>query len=248
MHFPEAIYQYVIGWFDWDVTKLFSLPPAEEAERMVALMGGKKKVIAEARKALEKQEFAWGAQVIQYAYLLEPADKEIRELKAELLRQMAYRATGSIARAFLLTEALTLEGKVSYPKLVPPSAEIIASSPITYVDYFRVRIDPRKSEETDKVIEFEFKDRGNQSVALHVRKGVAEFIAVPADYYKEPDFILELDGATWAGLYLNTVDLSEAIEEGKLNVSGDKEQLIEVFAMFDIFKPTMNYQIPPLED
>jgi alkyl sulfatase BDS1-like metallo-beta-lactamase superfamily hydrolase len=27
VHFPEAIYQYVIGWFDGDVTKLFSVAP-----------------------------------------------------------------------------------------------------------------------------------------------------------------------------------------------------------------------------
>jgi len=248
IHFPEAIYQYVIGWFDWDVTKLFAIGPKEEAERMVSLMGGKKKVIAEARKALKKEEFAWGAQVIQYAYLLEPTDKEIRALKAELLRQMGHRTTGSIARAFLLTEALTLEGKVSYPKLIPPSAEIISSSPTTYVDYYRVRIDPKKSEDTDKLIEFEFTDQGNQSVALHVRKGVAEFIAVPADYYKESDFSIELDAATWANLYLNSIDLAEAIEDGKVTVTGDKDQLLAIFAMFDKFNPSRNYQIPPLED
>ena len=248
VHFPEAIYQYVIGWFDGDVTKLFSLPPVEEAERMVTLMGGKKKVMAEASRALEKGEYAWGAQVIQYAYLLDPADREIRELKAELLRQMGYRTTGSIARAFLITEALTLEGKTSYPKLVPPSADIIASSPITYVDYFRVRIDPGKSEETDRVIAFEFTDRGNQSVALHIRKGVAEFIPVPEDHYKKPDFIVELDGATWAQLYLNALDLSKALDEGKLTLTGDRDQLLAVFDMFDKFSPSINYQIPPLED
>ena len=50
-------------------------------------------------------------EVITYAYLLDPTDKAVRQLKADLLRQMAYRTTGSIARAFLLTEALALEGK-----------------------------------------------------------------------------------------------------------------------------------------
>ena len=110
IHFPEAIYQYVIGWFDGDVTKLFKIAPRDEAERMVKLMGGKNKVVAAAQKALEEKEYAWGAQVIQYVYLLDPTDKAVRQLKADLLRQMGYRTTGSIARAFLLTEALTLEG------------------------------------------------------------------------------------------------------------------------------------------
>ncbi|WP_340112127.1 alkyl sulfatase dimerization domain-containing protein [Maribellus mangrovi] len=248
VHFPEAIYQYVIGWFDGDVTKLFAIPPTEEAERMVKLIGGQEKVIAEAKQALENNEFAWGAQIIQYAYLLEPTNTEIRSIKAELLRQMGYRTTGSIARAFLLTEALALEGKVNYPKLIPPSAEIIASSPTTFVDYYRVRIDPKKSEETDKVIEFEFTDKGNQSVALHIRKGVVEFIPTPADYYKKTDFTLKLDALTWAALYLNSVTLEEAIKKGKVVIDGDNKVLVSIWNMFDVFEPAKNYTIPPLED
>jgi len=248
VHFPEAIYQYVIGWFDGDVTKLFSIPPTEEAERMVKLIGGQEKVIAAAQQALENNEFAWGAQIIQYAYLLEPTDTEIRSIKAELLRQMGYRTTGSIARAFLLTEALALEGKVTYPKIIPPSAEVIASSPTTFVDYYRVRIDPKKSEETDKVIAFEFTDKGHQSVALHIRKGVVEFIPIPADYYKKSDFALKLDALTWADIYLNVKDIEETIEEGKVSITGDKNELVKLFSLFDVFKPTKNYSIPPLED
>lgn len=248
IHFPEAIYQYVIGWFDGDVTKLFSLAPKEEAERMVKLMGGKKKVLAAAKEALGNNEFAWGAQIVQYIYILEPTNKEIRELKAELLRQMAYRSTGSIARAFLLTEALTLEGKVTYPKLIPPSPEIIASSPTVFVDYYRVRIDPEKSENTDKVIEFEFTDKGNLAVALHVRKGVVEYIPTPSEYFKTTDYKIQLDTDTWAKLYLNSIELNDAIDNGEVEVSGDIKELAAVFDMFDVFNPVKNYTIPPLED
>jgi alkyl sulfatase BDS1-like metallo-beta-lactamase superfamily hydrolase len=61
----------------------------------------------------------------------------VRQLKADLLHQMAYRSTESIARAFLMREALALEGKVTIPRLIPSSPEIIAQSPDTFVDYFR---------------------------------------------------------------------------------------------------------------
>lgn len=248
VHFPEAIYQYVIGWFDGDVTKLFKISPNDEAKRMVALMGGKEKVINEAKSALEKSEYAWGAQVIQYAYLMDPKDKRIRQVKAELLRQMAYRTTGSIARAFLMTEALTLEGKVTYPKLVPPSAQIIAQSPESFVDYFRVRIDPKKSENTDKIIEFIFTDKGNKAVALHIRRGIAEYIPVPSDYYRKADYTLKLDSETWAELYLNSITLNDALAKGIVKVKGHDEEVKALFDMFDRFKPTKNYMIPPMED
>jgi hypothetical protein len=183
--------------------------PKDEAARMVLLMGGKDKVVSAAKSALDKKEFFWGAQVIQYVYLLEPENKEVRNLKAELLRQMAYRTTGSIARAFLMTEALALEGKVNYPKLMPPGVEIIAALPETFVNFFRVRIDPKKSENTDKVVEFVFTDKGNHAVALHVRRGIAEYIPVPADYFRESDFVLNLDSETWVGLYLSEMSLKD---------------------------------------
>lgn len=248
VHFPEAIYQYVIGWFDGDVTKLFKIAPKDEAVRMVSLLGGKEKVVGAAQKALDQKEYAWGAQVIQYAYLLDPTDPVVRQLKADLLRQMAYRATGSIARAFLLTEVLALESKVNYPKLIPPSKEIIAASPETFVNFFRVRIDPRKSENTDKVVEFVFTDKGHRAVALHVRRGIAEYVPVPADYYRKPDFVLNLDSETWAQLYLSAVSLTEAIDSGKADLQGNKGDMGEIFDLFDKLLPAKNYMVPPLED
>jgi alkyl sulfatase BDS1-like metallo-beta-lactamase superfamily hydrolase len=161
---------------------------------------------------------------------------------------MAYRTTGSIARAFLMTEALALEGKATYPKLIPPSSEIIAGSPETFVDFFRVRIDPKKSENTDKVVEFVFTDKGDHAVALHVRRGIAEYIPVPADYFRKSDYVLKLDSETWAGLYLSGVSLEDAIDSGKVQLKGDNGEMVKIFDMFDKFKPTKNFMVPPIED
>jgi alkyl sulfatase BDS1-like metallo-beta-lactamase superfamily hydrolase len=247
VHFPEAIYQYVIGWFDGDVTKLFRVPPKEEAGRLVELMGGKDKVAA-AGEALAANEYAWGTQLVQYVYLLDPKDRAVRQLKADLLRQMAHRTTGSIARAFLMSEALALEGKVEIPRLIPPSPAIIADAPDTFVDFYRVRIDPIKAQDTDKVIQFVFTDKDDRAVALHVRRGVAEFIPIPADYYREPDYTLRLQSEAWAVLYLSSTDIEEAVAGGKIELaSGNLENVAAVFDLFDRFEPTRNYKIPPLE-
>ena len=249
VHFPEAIYQYVIGWFDWDATKLFKIHPVKAAEKTVALMGGKKKVVKAAKEALNKKEFAWAAELIQYVYLLDSMDKEVRQLKADILRQLGHIATGSIARGFLLTEALALEGKIASPLTVMPSAEIIASSPATFVDFYRIRIDVEKSKAADKVIEFVFNDKNNsKSVALHVRKGVVEYIPVPSKYLRKPDFTIEMDSKTWASIYLGTTDMSKAIQSKHIKLAkGDKAELISIFKMFDTFKPADNYKVPPIK-
>ncbi|WP_165787094.1 alkyl sulfatase dimerization domain-containing protein [Pseudohalioglobus lutimaris] len=247
VHFPEAIYQYVIGWFDWDSTKLFKIAPEEAALRTVDLMGGKKKVLKATRAAFDKKEFAWAAELVQHLYLLDRNDKEIRQLKADILRQLAYRTTGSISRGFLLSEALALEGKIKAPLVILPSPEIIAGSPATFVDYYRIYIDPGKSRNTDKVIEFVFTDQEEQRVALHIRRGIVEFVPEPSNYLKQADFVLELDGKTWAELYLNSTTLGEAVASGKVKVEGNQKDLTVIFDMFDKFEPAKNFLVPPLE-
>lgn len=235
-HFPEAIYQYVIGWFDGDVTQLFRVPPHEEAKRLVSLAGGKSKVIAAARRALNDQEFAWGAQLVQYVYLLEPQNTEVRQLKADLLRQMGHRTTGSIARAFLITEALALEGKVDVPTVMPPSPAVVAAAPDVFVDYFRVRIDPRQSQDTDQLIQFVFPETDGLTVGLHVRRGVAEFIPNPAEYYREADAILEIHPQSWADVYLGADSLESVLAGGKARLlKGERSKVIKTFSMFDAF-------------
>lgn len=249
VHFPEAIYQYVIGWYDWDATKLFTIHPVEAAEKTVALMGGKEKVIKATRNAFEKNEFAWAAELIQYVYLLEPMDKEVRQLKADILRQLGYRTTGSISRGFLLTEALALEGKLVSPLTLMPSAEIIASSPETFVDFYRIKIDVEKSKDTDKVIQFIFTDKKNNTAALHVRKGVAEFIPVPSEYLKKPDFTIEMDSKIWASIYLGETDVSAEIQAKNIKLKkGDKAELASIFNMFDKFDSKNNYKVFPIKD
>ena len=248
VHFPEAIYQHVIGWFDWDTTKLFKIAPKEAALRTVELMGGKEKVIEATKAAFDKNEFAWAAELIQNVYLLDEDDKEVRQLKADILRQLAYRTTGSIARGFLLSEAQALEGTIKAPLVILPSPEIIAESPASFVDYYRIYIDPDKSKDTDKVIEFVFTDHEAQSAALHIRRGVVEFVPEPSTYLKQADFVLDMDGETWAQLYLNSTTLGEALASGKVKVEGDQKELALVFDMFDKFDPTKNYLVPPLEN
>ena len=99
------------------------------------------------------------------------------------------------------------------------------------------------------MLEFVFTDQGNQAVALDVRRGMAEFIPVPADYLRKSDYVLELDSETWAALYLSSTDVEKAVANGKLKLTrGDPKEAATVFGLFDKFVPTKNDRVPPLHD
>jgi hypothetical protein len=56
-----------------------------------------------------------------------------------------------------------------------------------------------------------------------------------------------MDSGTWVGLYLSAVSLSDAVGSGNVRLTGNKNEVVSIFEMFDKFKPTKNYMIPPLE-
>jgi alkyl sulfatase BDS1-like metallo-beta-lactamase superfamily hydrolase len=242
--YPPAIFYQAVGWYDNDAARLKPIHPLEEARRIVPLMGGREAVLAAAAAAMNKQEFAWAAQLINYLYTLDSEDEAVRGLKAEALRQMAYVSTGANDRAHLMSQALALEGKVTLPRLVPPSAKTIAAFPSIFVDYFRVRIDPAKSGETDTVLQFDFGD-GN-SAGLHVRRAVAEFIENPDAYVRQPDIVLKLSADTWAKLYLSEATLDDLMESGDLEVAtGDAAVAARVLDTFDRYDARRAVVVPP---
>jgi alkyl sulfatase BDS1-like metallo-beta-lactamase superfamily hydrolase len=234
--YPPAVYYYQLGWFDRDVTKLWQLPPRDTAKRLLSLMGGRDKVVAAANEALEKKEYAWAAQVINYVYTLDPQDDEVRSIKSKALRKLGQLSMGSIGRAFLISEARALEGKENIPMLIPPKPGIIAQSPTTFVNYYRVRIDPIKSETTDQVIALDFGAKGK--AGLHIRRGVAEFLTDPAVHYHQPDVAVSLSGESWARLYLNQTDLASLVDAGEVELTkGDIKSGRALLELFDTLEP-----------
>jgi alkyl sulfatase BDS1-like metallo-beta-lactamase superfamily hydrolase len=241
--YSPAIYYHSVGWYDNDAVNLKQLAPIDESRRLVPLMGGRTKVLKAVKAAIDKNELAWAGQLVNHLYRLDPQDQEVRKLKAEVLRQMAYVSTGGNERAHMMSQALSLEGKVTLARLIPPPPESISASPNAFVDYFRVRIDPLKSGETDNFIQFDFSD--GTSSGLHIRRAVAEFIEEPNKHTRKPDIKLAMSGENWAKLYLSQTTPEEMIKSGDLAVTGDAKEAARLINLFDRFSPQKAVVIPP---
>jgi alkyl sulfatase BDS1-like metallo-beta-lactamase superfamily hydrolase len=241
--YPPAIFYQTVGWYDNDAANLKPLAPADEARRLVPLMGGRDKVLAAARDAMKKKEYAWAAKLVNQLYLINNHDKDARQLKADVLRQMAYVSTGANDRAHLMSQALALEGKTTIARLIPPPPEVVVATPALFVNYFRVRIDPVKSDETNKFIRFEFSD--GTKAGLHIRRAVAEFVAEPDGYQRKPDLTLAMGGETWAKLYLSQAMPEDLIKAGEIKVTGDAVEAARLINLFDRYRPEKAVVIPP---
>jgi alkyl sulfatase BDS1-like metallo-beta-lactamase superfamily hydrolase len=242
---PPAIYYHAVGWYNNDAATLFRPTPKEESERLVQLIGGRDKVLAEAKAAFDRKEYAWAAQLVNYIYKLDSQDKEARLFKAKVLRQLGYLSTGANARSHLLSQALALEGKVTVQRLIPPSPEVIIRLPETFVKYFRVRIDPKKSGETDKVILFDFQG-DHSTVGLHIRRAVAEYLDDPDEHYKLADVALSLSGQAWAKLYLSQATVQELVKSKEIKMKrGTVKEAEHLISLFDKYQPEKAVLVAP---
>ncbi len=104
----RAIFSGILGWFDGNPTHLFSLPLAEEAERIASLAGGKERLSSRAHDALQQGDAQWCAQLCDHLIALDPQAKEYRVLKAEALEALASRLLTATGRNYCLSVAQEL--------------------------------------------------------------------------------------------------------------------------------------------
>ena len=170
-------------------------------------------------------------------------DATLRATKARLMRSMAQATTSSIQRGFLLSQARAYEGLVLVPKVVAPQAEQVAAQPADFVSRHRVRIDPLKAADIDALLRFEFPGQG--AVALHIRRGVADFVADPDAYGRSADQTLRLSGEAWRQLYVNEAELADLVTAGQAEVEGDVAGAQVLLDLFDRLNPAKNTILQP---
>lgn len=104
----RSIFNGYLGWFDGNPSNLFPLSPAEEAQRVADLAGGKEALLSKAQEALVKKDFQWATQLCDHLLALESTAKEPKIIKAEALEAIAENVLSGIGRNYYLTVAQEL--------------------------------------------------------------------------------------------------------------------------------------------
>jgi alkyl sulfatase BDS1-like metallo-beta-lactamase superfamily hydrolase len=247
-YYPPNIYNYGLGWFDGNAANINPVHPAFEAQKIVEGFGGKAKVMDAINQAMENEEYAWATQLSDYLHKVYPTNQEVRQIKADALRIMGQLTIASIPRSWYLSQARALENKVNILHAVMPSGEqILESEPGTYINMLRIRINPEKSANTDKVIVFEFTDvKDDTACGLHIRQGVAEYIDNPEKYYKEDDVTIILPRTLFAQYYIGEIPLTKLLENEEVTFMGIEAEALKILGQFDQYdaaSPRLKYNI-----
>jgi alkyl sulfatase BDS1-like metallo-beta-lactamase superfamily hydrolase len=104
----RGIYADRVGWFDGNATNLFPLAEKDHAAKLVALIGGPDRVLAQGREALAAHDFKWAAELADYVLANDSANTDAKRIKAQALIELGERQINAIARNYYLSSAMYL--------------------------------------------------------------------------------------------------------------------------------------------
>ncbi|WP_459481600.1 alkyl sulfatase dimerization domain-containing protein [Clostridium saccharoperbutylacetonicum] len=104
----RSIFNGYIGWFDGNPTNLNKLPPKEQAIKMIDLIGGIEKVLAEIKKSLENREVQWAIELCDLLIAADKESKTVKQLKAEGLLTLSKLETSANGRHYYIASAYEL--------------------------------------------------------------------------------------------------------------------------------------------
>ena len=243
-HNVKAIVQRYLGWYDANPAHLDPLPPAETARKTIAYMGGASAVLQRASADFAAGEYRWVAQVCSLVCHAvraggsgvsgEPAVLQASALGADALEQLGYQAESATWRNAYLQGAMEWRhGPPKLPAMAAAAADLVRAMPLgLFFDTLAMRLDGVQAEGKRCRINWCFSDTGEQVLlnlehcALTHRLGVQD---------PQADASVTLTRATLDEISLQRLSFPEAIQAGRLKVSGQPQVLLDLIAMLDHF-------------
>ena len=243
-HSVRQIYTGYLGWFEADPTFLDPLPRVERSKRYVEMIGGRDAVVTAAKKAFEKGEHQWCAELLTYVIRAGKDDADARKLKADALRQLAYKTENTNWRNWYITSARELDGTLN--KMVTRAAmgslaspEILRALPVgKFFEAMTVRLDPVKSADANLTVVFRITDT-NETYAVEVRRGVAQ---IHESMPPKASVTLSFTTALMQRIIARQTTFLGAYQAGEVKVEGNAILLARFYGFFD---PLPN-EAPPL--
>lgn len=170
-HNSKAVYQRYLGWYDGVPANLNPHPPVERAKRLIADMGGSKKVIVAAQRAMKAGDYRWSSDLLNQLVFAEPANKAARELLADSYEQQGYQAESAIWRNQFLSAANDLRNGVK-PSATIQSPDMIAAIPTgLLLESVATRLDPAKVAGKSMAVNYVISDR-SETAKVSIGNGV----------------------------------------------------------------------------
>jgi alkyl sulfatase BDS1-like metallo-beta-lactamase superfamily hydrolase len=227
----RSVFSGYLGWFDGDAASLEPASPDDRAAGMASLAGGAEGLQKAAQEALDKEQYAWAAELGTYLMRLDPDSTQAKQIRADALRALGQRHISANGRNYYITQALEAEGKVRIHDDTNPenALSFVNTVPIgQFVSAMPANLDAAKSADKEMVVGFRFPDV-DEAYGIEVRRGVAEFLG---EFPNDPDVTITADTFVWRELVLGLRNPVKAFASGDVKFDGSALDLVAFLRLF----------------
>ncbi len=239
-HNSKAIYQYYLGWYDAVPANLNPHPPAIRAGKLVAAMGGAKKVLVQAGQAMKAGDYRWSSDLLNNLVFADPKNATARALLADSYEQQGYQAESAIWRNMFLSAARDLrEGMKAAP--ATQSVDMISAIPTgLLLDSVATRLDPAAIGGRALTLNFLFTDRKEQS---RITVGNAVMFNEMGVLHNKPDATVTGTRQLFLAMLFLKMPLAQ-LEGAGLKIDGDRAGLEALQLALDPMPSSFNIAEP----
>lgn len=239
-HNSKAIYQYYLGWYDAVPANLNPHPPEVRSAKLVAAMGGAKKVLAEAKKAFAAGDYRWSSDLLNSLVFADPKNTEGRALLADSYEQQGYQAESAIWRNMFLSAARDLREGVK-ASITTQSIDMISAIPTgLLLDSVATRLDPAAIKDRSMAINFAFTDRNEMA---KVSVGNAVMFSEMGAAHTAPAATVSGPRQLFLALLFLKMPLAQ-LEGAGMKVEGDRTEVEALQAALDPMPGPFNVADP----
>jgi alkyl sulfatase BDS1-like metallo-beta-lactamase superfamily hydrolase len=239
-HNSKAIYQRYLGWYDAVPANLNPHPPAERAKRFVADMGGAKKILAAAKKAMKAGDYRWSSDLLNQLVFADPDNAEGRALLADSYEQQGYQAESAIWRNQFLAAAFELRNGTQ-GSLTTQSVDMISAIRTDLLlNSVATRLNPASLGDRTLAINFIITDR-KETAKISI--GNAVMISEMGTNHTNPVATVTGPRQLFLAMLFLKMPLSQ-LEKGGLKIDGDKSAVEALQAALDPMSGPFNIAEP----
>ncbi len=241
-HNSRAVVNRYLGYWDANPATLIPLSPKDSAPLYVEMMGGSAKIIAKGKELYGQGKYRHAMEILNKLIFAEPGNQPAKDLLADVYEQIGYQKESPSVRNSFLAGAFELRNGIpvgASPKTGGPDM-ISAMTTELWLDFMGIRLDSKKAEGINFVINLVTPDNGEKFVVELSNATLTNIEGVQA---QNPDLTITIDRSDLEKTMMGAVSFDDQIKSGKAKLVGDSnpyEQLKTMLVQFD-----MGFEILP---
>ena len=235
-HNSRAVVNRYLGYWDANPATLIPLSPRDSAPLYVEMMGGAEKIMKKGRELYNQGKYRYAMEILNKLVFGEPENQAAKDLLADVYEQIGYQKESPSVRNSFLAGAFELRNGIpsgASPKTAGPDM-IRAMTTELWLDFMAIRLDSKKAEGVEFVINLVTPDNGEEYV---VELSNATLTNIKGFQDEDADLTVTIDRADLVQTMMGAVIFDDQIKAGKAKLVGDRkpyDQLKTMLVQFDL--------------